>query len=263
MGGTWEANIYFNGNYRSTIKVKNDTPLIEIGQSLNINDNMYFISRNNGFIEIENNFTAKNVWKNDDIRNQGYKIDLMTRQYFNSNESGLVNIYKNTLKDKAIRYDPNMSLAEIMEVGGYDRQLLIPSEEDKYFFLSKGNAKIEDFEGLHAKDIVKFEDNGKRIDIVDAIFYKKFQVLEHLNELDSKTHFDWLEQTEFFKKVKNLCGEEVANAVINELCNDIKDGKPKANKEYIRKFRELLIKETQVNKYGTKDFDLDTQINDF
>ena len=71
MGGTWEANIYFNGNYRSTISVKNDTPLREIRQSLNINDNMYFISRNKGFIEIENNFTAKNVWKNDDIRNQG------------------------------------------------------------------------------------------------------------------------------------------------------------------------------------------------
>ena len=72
MGGTWEAKIYLNGKKTTTRLVKNGTSLGEIRNSLRVSDNYHFISRNNGFIDLEDNFTAKNVWKNDIEGGGGY-----------------------------------------------------------------------------------------------------------------------------------------------------------------------------------------------
>ena len=124
MGGTWEAKIYLNGKNTSSIPVQNDTQLSEIRNSLRIPDNHHFISRNNGFIEIEENFKAKNIWKND-IEGGGYKIDLMTREYFDSNQSEVVNLYFNMMSNKAIKYDPHMDLEKIMILGGYKQEIII------------------------------------------------------------------------------------------------------------------------------------------
>ena len=254
MGASWEAKIYINGKNHSSLQVKNDTPLQEIRDSLNINDDKHFISRNDGFIERETDFTAKNVWKNDEEKG-GYKIDLMTREYFDSFQSDTadtvdtVDLYFNMFRNKAIKYDPNMTLDRIMEIGNYNNGNIFA--EKKYYLLSKTNIKIEDFEGLEAKDIVKNENNGKRIDIVDSNYYKKFQVIEHLKELESKNNFDWLEQTEFFMKVKNLCGEEVTTGIINELYNERREGNRKGNKEYIKRFINLLIEDNKSNILNT------------
>ena len=135
-------------------------------------------------------------------------------------------------RDKAIRYDPNMTLDEILDLGNYKNNNIIIDNTKKYYILSKANIKIENYEGLKAKDIVKSDNNGKRIDIMDSHYYKKFQVIEHLRELESKINFDWLEQTEFFLKVKDLCGEEVTTGIINELYNDRKNGNGKGYDEY-------------------------------
>ena len=268
MGGTWEANIYVNGKYKTTLRVTNNTTIREARNSLGLNNNQHFISRNNGFIEIENNFIVKNVWRNDEERG-GYRIDVMTRVYFESHISGVVNIYFNMVREKAFRYEPYMTLGRIMELGGYKKNYsnileITPlfNDEDsfsnnskkdskKYYLLSKNNIKIENYEGLSAKDIVKYEDNGKRIDVVDSNYYKRFAVIEHLRELESKIDFDWLEQTEFFKKLKNLCGEEATTGIIEELLKDRKDGKPKMNKEYIQRFLGLLIEENKSKNFDT------------
>ena len=119
MGASWEAKIYINGKNHSSLQVKNDTPLQEIRDSLNINDDKHFISRNDGFIEREIDFTAKNVWKNDEEKG-GYKIDLMTREYFESFQSDTVDLYFNMFRNKAIKYDPNMTLDRLMEIGNYN-----------------------------------------------------------------------------------------------------------------------------------------------
>ena len=262
IGGTWEAKIYLNGKNTSSIPVQNDTQLSEIRNSLRIPDNHHFISRNNGFIEIEGNFTAKNVWKNDVEGGGGYKIDLMTREYFASYQSGVVNLYFNNFRNKAIRYDPNMSLDEIMIIGNYKKNNAInffDIEEKRYYLLSRNNIKIENYEGLKAKDIVKNEINGKRIDIMDSNYYKKFQVIEHLRELEAKINFDWLEQTEFFLKVKDLCGEEVTTGIINELYNDRRNGNGKGNKDYIKRFLNLLIEDnkSKLVDNSTEKLDID------
>lgn len=236
MGNSsWEAKIYIDGQYKSSIKVKNDYSLNEIRNSLNLPNDYYFISRNNGLIENEEGFKAKNVWNNDE--ESGYKIDLMSREYYNSNNTKLVNLYFNMFREKAIKYDGRMDLSSILDLS-----------ENKHntngvCFLSKDNIKIQDFQGLRARDIAKNGVNGKRIDLVDLEYYKRFQVIEHLNELEKNNDFDWLEQREFFTKVKELCGEDVTNALIDELFNRIRQGGEKGNKEFIKRFRNLLIQE--------------------
>ena len=194
-----EAKIYIDGQYKSSITVKNDYQLNEIRNSLNLPNDCYFISRNNGLIENEEGFKAKNVWNNDE--ESGYKIDLMSREYYNSNSAKVVNLYFNMFREKAIKYDGRMDLSSILDLS-----------ENKYnrngvCFLSKDNIKIQDFQGLKVRDIAKNGVNDKRIDLVDLEYYKRFQVIEHLNELEKNNDFDWLEQKEFFTKVKELCGE--------------------------------------------------------
>lgn len=125
----------------------------------------------------------------------------MSREYYNSNNAKVVNLYFNMFREKAIKYDGRMDLSSILDLS-----------ENKYnrngvCFLSKDNIKIQDFQGLKVRDIAKNGVNDKRIDLVDLEYYKRFQVIEHLNELEKNNDFDWLEQKEFFTKVKELCGE--------------------------------------------------------
>ena len=209
--------------------------------------------------------------RKNDIEGGGYKIDLMTREYFDSNQSEVVNLYFNMMSNKAIKYDPHMDLEKVMILGGYKQennhlriQPVLPVEgyvinhknPKEYYLLSRSNIKIENYKGLKVKDIVKNEINGKRIDIVDSEYYKKFQVIEHLRQLESNLNFDWLEQTEFFLKVKALCGEEATTAVINELYNDRKSENRKGNKEFIQRFLNFLIED---NKLKEKNNNISTE----
>jgi hypothetical protein len=239
--GNWEAKIYINETFKSSIIVDNSTSLNEIRNKINLNNNndYYFISRNDGLIENEEGFNAKKVWKNDE--ESGYKIDLMSRDYYDSYKTKVVNLYFNMFREKAIQYDGQMNLNSLLNLS-----------ENRYnsngvCFLSKNNIKIQDYEGLKAKDIVKKGVYGKRIDLVDLEYYKRFQVIEHLNELELMENVDWLAQGEFFIKVKALCGEDVTNAVIDELYNRVRNGEMKGSKDYIRRFRNLLIEENNEN----------------
>ena len=254
MGSSWEAKIYIDGQFKTSIIVRNGTSLNKIRNSLNLPDDCYFISRNNGLIENEEGFEAKNVWNDDE--ESGYKIDLMSREYYNSNRTNVVNLYFNMFRERAIKYDGKMDLSHILNLS-----------ENKYnrngvCFLSKDNIKIQDFQGLKAKDIVKNGLNGKRIDLVDLEYYKRFQVIEHLNELEKNNDFDWLEQKEFFIKVKELCGEDVTNAVIDELFNRVRQGGAKSNKDFIQRFRNLLIEENNEFK-STRIHSLNDSIDSF
>ena len=89
----WEAKIYINDEMKTSIKVKNKTELKEVRQLCQeiipqnpLNVKYYFISKSNALIRNETNFIANDVWKKDE--NGGYKIELMTIDYFNLNQSG-------------------------------------------------------------------------------------------------------------------------------------------------------------------------------
>ena len=45
-------------------------------------------------------------------------------------------------------------------------------------------------------------------------------------------HIDWLEQTEFFKKLKELAGDQVVQGIIYELFNERLEHRGKCNKDY-------------------------------
>lgn len=78
--------------------------------------------------------------------------------------------------------------------------------------------------------------------MVDREYYKRIQVIEHLKKLQSsKEKIDWLAQTEFFKKIKDFAGEEIANAIINELLDRYGKNEKINDRDYIQKFLNLLI----------------------
>lgn len=239
--GNWESKIYFNGRLITSLIVKNSTTLSEIRNKLNdmdidILDGLYFISRQNSIIRNEDNFTAKHVWNNDE--EGGYKIDLMSQDFFDNNSNSVVNLYFNMYRHSSIKYERYISLQRIKE-----------SSDDlnrpNIFFLNKNNIIIRNTAGFEAKDIVKFENNGKRINLVDLEYYKRYQIIEHLNELEKKTNLDWLEETEFFKKLRDLTGDGVVRGIEDELFKERQNG-IKGSKDYIKRFLNLLISENST-----------------
>lgn len=172
---------------------------------------------------------------------------MMTTEYFENYRNGVVNLYLNLCRYSAIKYDENMSLDSIK---GMSKDL----NRDNICFLTKNNIKIDYNEGLKAKDIFKYEQNGRRINLVDLEFYKRYQVIEHLNELDKMEHFDWLEQTEFFKKLKELAGDQIVQGIIDELFNERLEHRGKCNKDYIIRFLKLLKFDSKIESNST-DYD--------
>ena len=235
----WEAKIYINDEMKTSIKVKNKTELTELRRLCqNIipqNENYYFISRNNAIIRNDVNYIANEVWKDDE--DGGYKIDLMTTEFYNSNQSGLITLYLNEFPTTAIIYKKNMDLNQIKNLGGN------VINKDSIFFLTADYVIIENVNNFKAKDIIQTEKNGKkRINLVTRDYYKRLQVIEHLRKLEATTgSIDWLKQTEFFKKVKDFAGEEIANAIINELLEKIETNEKIDDKKYITRFLILLL----------------------
>ena len=225
--------------------MKNETQLKEIKAQLESiipeNKSYYFISRKNAIIRNELNFVAKDVWKEDE--ENGYKIDLMTPEYYNSSQSGLITLYLNDFPTVAILFKKNMSLSEIKLLGGNE------INKKSVFFLTSDNIIIENINNFKAKDIIVIEKNGKKkINLVDKEYNKRLQVIEHLRNLEESVgSINWLKQTEFFKKVKEFAGEEITNALINELLENFGNNRKINDREYIKKFLNLLVSKKDNN----------------
>ena len=161
----------------------------------------------------------------------------MTTEFYNSNQSGLITLYLNEFPTTAIIYKKNMDLNQIKNLGGN------VINKDSIFFLTADYVIIENVNNFKAKDIIQTEKNGKkRINLVTRDYYKRLQVIEHLRKLEATTgSIDWLKQTEFFKKVKDFAGEEIANAIINELLEKIETNEKIDDKKYITRFLILLL----------------------
>ena len=241
MGNSaWEAKIYLNEDFKTVIKVKNEDKLNDIyNKELNLilpnDEKYYFISNKNLIILNHNNYIVDDVWTNDD--DYGYKIDLMTKEYFNSIKSNLINLYLNDFPTVSIFFKKNMSLDEIKYLGG--EQI----NKKNYYFLSSDDILIENTKNIIAKDIIVKDKNGKKkINLVDKNYYKRIQIIGHLRNLEKMSgRIDWLKQNEFFEKMKDFAGEEITQAIMNDLFQKYENNEKSNDKEYINKFLKLLL----------------------
>jgi len=71
-----------------------------------------------------------------------------------------------------------------------------------------------------------------------------------LREKASSGPINWYEQTEFFKKVEDFAGQDISDALKDELLGtfDPNNEKKTNDKEFINKYIILLLKKDDANK---------------
>ena len=266
MGSIWDAKVYINDQYKTTVRVKNSTSLSQIRniifpinkEQLLPQDNQYFfLNRANNILLNDEGFFAKDVWKNDE---NGYKIELATEEYTRP-ENKIVNLYVNDIKASAIKLKGNTKLGEIKRLGG------ININKDTLFFLTNDNTIIENTDNFIAKDIAIQKGLETKINLVSREYYLRIQIIDHLEVL-SRTigPINWLRQAEFFIKIKDFAGETIANAIIEDLCGKIGTEEKINDRLYINKFLKLLANKININNINnniinSSFYDRDTNYN--
>lgn len=258
--GNWEVKIYKNDEVYTKAMVKNGVELNTIRTNYKISEDYYFISKDNIIIYDENNFTVKDIYKNDP--DGGYKIDIMTFDYFQSSKNGLITLYRNNFKHSSIKYEKDLTLRQIYNKMNNIDDNCIPvinnySDNEELYFLSPNKTIIIDSSNITAKDVITFDQTKKErgIYLVTRRFYQKLEIIDCLNDLESMERIEWLSQEEFFKKLVEFCGNGVVQAIQDELYNDIKNENKVNDKDFIKKFKRLLIEDNNIDK-STKFSDL-------
>lgn len=249
--GNWEANIYTNENLKTSMIVSNNMTLNEVRESLHLEDAFFFISRNRVIIEHENNYKVKHIRTNDP--KGGYKIDLMTSQYYQANKNGLVKLYINNFPHCSVRYKRNMPLREIKQLGGIDEEnIIINNDDNTKYFLDTENMIIFNEENIVAKDIVRIENGKKIIHLRTKKFHLKQEIIDYCEMLKSLDKINWFNQDRFFQKLQEFAGKGVTDALQDELINDMKEKEKINDREYIEKFLALLMKkEERSSRFST------------
>jgi len=253
--GSWQAKVYINDIKLTAIKVKNNTTLEEIKNSLDPllskDKKYYFLNNSNDIIRVEKNYFAEDIWKNDEIEGNGYRIDIVTANYYYS-AGELVNLYVNDFKTSSIRVKRSMNLKIIKSLGDDEINKM------SLFFLDKNNIIIRDTNNKILDDIIVEKNGEKKINLVDDKYYMRVQVIDHLRILEKSTEpINWLEQQTFFNKVENLAGKEATIAIIDSIFQNIfkNNGKKINDIIFIKRFLLLL---TQNDRGG-----VNTNFSDF
>jgi len=267
MGSSlWDAKVYLNDEFKTVVRVKNSNTTNEIRGKIfpnNPNNNnedededehYFFLNKANNIIIDDQDFTAKDVWKNDE--SGGYRIDLVTENYFN--QESIVNLYVNDIKVSAIKFKGNIDLKKVKELGGNN------INKDSLFFLTKDMTIIENINNFKSRDIIIYEKQEIKMNLIDKEYYKRIQLIDHLEKLSKTVEpINWLKQTEFFKKVMDFAGETIANAIIEDLLGKIGTPNKINDKEYIDKFLKLLINKDNIYKGKNNNNIIDnSSIND-
>lgn len=257
--GTWEANVYCNNHKVETIKIKSSFTLEEIrkvcGNSIPKDEHYYFLSRKGLIIKDEKNFKASDVYKEDE--KDSYKINLTTIEeleqkpfyvtsYLNDQHpSALLIPYKSKLKDIKTKLSKT-----------YQKQ-----NESSIFFVTKddipiGNENLDDFS---IKDIIRYKDGKKLIRIFERDYYNRIQVIKQLKKLekdaDNGISINWYLEREFFKRIDELAGKEIANIIKRDLQRNDQEAnttdtpgndnnvenKKKSDKDYIKQYLKILL----------------------
>lgn len=195
--------------------------------------------------------TNRNILKNEKNKEDNKKL---------IEDRKIVNLYLNDFKNSAIAYEPNMSLDKIKELGGDS------INKDTIFFLTEKEVIIEKIDNFLSKDCL-IEKNGEmKINLVTKDYYKRKEIVRNCDELAAKDGpIDWFLQDEFFKKIKDYAGEQIAIGIINEIYDGIERNQRIDDREYVRRFKNLLIKNKNNdnnnhdnNNYDNNNYDNNT-----
>ena len=126
--------------------------------------------------------------------------------------------------------------------------------------MSKDDIPIDD-NNLHdfkLKDIIQYKDRKKIIKLFERDFYNRIRVIDQLRKLEKDAEnnitIDWYKQREFFERIDELAGKDIANIIKNDLLrvnaptnndespgNDNEENRKKSDKEYIKEYLKCLL----------------------
>ena len=131
---------------------------------------------------------------------------------------------------------------------------------DEIYFLTANRTIIENYnlDDFKLRDIIVDNSGEPKFYIIDKSYRPRFAVIEHLNMLRDKASsgpINWYEQTEFFKKVEDFAGYEIANGMKDELIKNIDPkNEEKANdKDFINKYIILLMKRDDIGRIDNRN----------
>lgn len=241
----YKVNVYIDKIFKTYINITKETKLSDIRelcQSYFQEDkNYYFVLEDNAIIKNDSNLIAENIMKNE---NNDYKIFIQSEEIYM-----IVNVYLNEIKKTGILCNSSQSLDNIKDKIGQDIQ------KDDIYFLTPNRAIIENYNinDFKLNDIIVDKYGEPKIYLIDKSYRPKFTVIEHLNMLREKASsgpINWYEQTEFFKKVEDFAGQDISDALKDELLGtfDPNNEKKTNDKEFINKYIILLLKKDDANK---------------
>lgn len=269
-----EAKVFIDDKYSGeVIRVYNSDSLAKIRNMLNIDKNHLFLNLHNQIIKCDDNYTAKDILKNEqnivapvsiissenrneeeehigDGENQ-YRIDLVSRNY--NGES--VNLYKNGLKVCAIKIRNNMNLESIKKKSG---EIF---NKDSMLFLTTQKTLIERTAGFKLKDVLVVEGGELKIELVEKNYYDKMRLIDILNGLEkTEGKIDWVSQEAFFRLIKDFASEEIANVIIEDIYNKIHVNQEIDDKQFIREFKNILNTDYKNSSEKNKQPDTNSRL---
>lgn len=271
---TKEAKVFIDNKYSGeVIKVYNSDSLAKIRNMLNIDKNHLFLNLHNQTIKCDDNYTAKDILKNEqnivepiriispENRNEEeehigggenqYRIDLVSGDYNDKS----VNLYKNGLKDCAIKIRNNMNLESIKKKGGET------FNKDSMFFLTTQKTLIERTAGFKLKDILVITKEEWKIELVEKNYYDKMRLIDILNGLEkTEGKIDWVSQEAFFRLIKDFASEEIANVIIDDIYNKIHVNQEIDDKQFIREFKNILNTDYKNSSEKNKQPDTNSRL---
>lgn len=241
----YKANVYIDKSFKTYIYITKETKLNDIREQCQSyfqeDKNYYFVLEDNALIKNDSNLIAENILQKE---NNDYKIFIQSEDIYK-----IVNVYLNEIKKTGILCNSSQSLDSIKDKIGQDIQ------KDDIYFLTPNRAIIENYNinDFKLNDIIVDKYGEPKIYLIDKSYRPKFTVIEHLNMLREKASsgpINWYEQTEFFKKVEDFAGQDISDALKDELLGtfDSNNEKKTNDKEFINKYIILLLKKDDVNK---------------
>ena len=82
-----------------------------------------------------------------------------------------------------------------------------------------------------------------KIHLVTKDFYKRIQIIDHLDKLAAVPGpINWYLEEEFFNKIKDYAGEQIAHGIIDSIFQNLIEDKKIDDKTFVKQFKNLLIK---------------------